>query len=57
MNLKANLKIPFKIVTHGVVFKQGKKVSEHTFAQDKYKLYMFAQLCKLRVGRQHTLKK
>lgn len=57
MKLEATLKTPFKIVTHGVVFKQGKKVSEHTFVQDTFKIYMFAQLYKLRVGRQHTLKK
>ena len=57
MKLEANLKTPFKIVTHGVVFKQGKRVSEHTFVQDAFKIYMFAQLYKLRVGRQHTLKK
>ena len=57
MKLEATLKTPFKIVTHGVVFKQGKKVSEHTFVQDTFKIYMFAQLYKLQVGRQHTLKK
>ena len=57
MKLEANLKTPFKIVTHGVVFKQGKRVSEHTFVQDTFKIYMFAQLYKLRVGSQHTLKK
>lgn len=57
MKLEATLKTPFKIVTHGVVFKQGKRVSEHRFVQDTFKIYMFAQLYKLRVGRQHTLKK
>ena len=57
MKLEANLKTPFKIVTHGVVFKQGKKVSEHTYVQDTFKIYMFAQSYKLRVRRQHTLKK
>ena len=45
MKLEANLKTPFKIVTHGVVFKQGKRVSEHTFVQDTFKIYICLLSC------------